>query len=76
MNTKSLYDVMAYTNDTETKYKVVHTETGKLSENDIISYIGCYSYDGDIDKIEVFNHTSGQNIILNYSETNTRIMVA
>jgi hypothetical protein len=75
MEIKSIYDFMAYTNDKEQKYEVVNTmNTSKLKLGDIISYIGCYSYAGDIDKIEILNHSTTENHILDYSALNTRII--
>jgi hypothetical protein len=54
MQIKSIYDVMAYSNDTSRKYTVESVvNTSNLMVGDEISYVGCYSYDGDIDVIEV-----------------------
>ena len=75
MKIKSIYDFMAYTNNKEQKYEVVNPiDTSKLKLGDIISYIGCYSYDGDIDKIEILNHSASEKQILGYSALNTRIV--
>ena len=75
MKIGSIYDFMAYTNNKEQKYEVVNQmNTSKLELGDIVSYVACYSYDGDIDKIEIFNHSKSENCILSYSDLNAKII--
>ena len=76
MQTKSIYDVMAYNANELAEYRVAEViETSLLTKGDIISYVRTYSYGGDIDKIEVFNHTTKDNIILNYSALGSKVYV-
>lgn len=72
---RSIYDFMAYSNDKDQNYKVIKPEnTSKVKFDDVISYIGCHSFDGDIDKIEILNHTTNEKEILSYSALSTQII--
>jgi hypothetical protein len=76
MQIKSIYDVMAYSNDTSRKYTVESVvNTSNLMVGDEISYVGCYSYDGDIDVIEVYNYTTEKNVILRYRALSSKVYV-
>ena len=75
MKIRSVYDFMAYTNDKYQKYKVIKPEnTSKVKFDDVISYVSCYSFDGDIDKIEILNHNTNESEILSYSALSTKII--
>ena len=72
--TQTIFDAMAYSNDTEKRYEVTHVEgTHELTIEDKISYVKCHSYDGDIDMIEVFNHTTKKYMILGGKALNSRV---
>lgn len=76
MKIKSIYDVMAYNGNEVAQYEVAEVKkTSLLTKGDIISYVGCYSFDGDIDKIEIFNHTTQDRIILDYSACSSTVYV-
>lgn len=72
---RSIYDFMAYSNDKDQKYVIIKPEnTSKVKFDDVISYVGCYSFDGDIDKIEILNHSTNEKEILSYSALSTQII--
>ena len=71
---KSIYEVMAYKADITKKYKVVESKNSQLGLGDIISYSKSFSYDGDIDFIEIINHSLNEKILLNYTGLNTMIV--
>ena len=66
---------MAYRADTNKKYIVTNPKNSQLKMGNIISYSKSFSYDGDIDAIEVVNHSLNESVLLNYTELNAEVMV-
>ena len=70
---KNIYTVMAYCADKNKKYIVTNPKNSCLKSGDVISYSKTFSYDGDIDAIEVFNHRSNENVLLCFTELNVEV---